>query len=525
MHLPLARAAIAANVPVWLYGEAGSGKSTAGEQVAQQLDMPFRSISFGPGSSKADLMGYRDATGEYHSTGYREVYENGGVFLFDEIDNANPAVVTMLNNGIANKHGEFPDGYVPKHPDARFIASANTIGKGATADYVGRSPIDAATIDRFAFVRMDTSEDLEEALVLGVDMQQQEAVDIAEGGIPDNTEWLATVRAFRGAAAEIGIRAIIGQRASLHGKNLIEQGVGRRWLQEMLIYKGMKNNDRDKLQHTANQRVQEEYDKLQRKYKGDASRPVSVPRAVSTGSARPVVRLGSIELSSEAPGENSVEYSAGDPEWFRKVDDYDLTQMSADDLKGAAWSAMLSKDTPVRDYFTGESESSSQAGVDAAVALSWQMAKQHQVEADMLMEFNLIMRDIDEARQQGRQLTAVDIVMNGAQTKDYVEKQREKNHLTTTLWGYEQRASVERNNVYRNLFGLLGHQVGDVSNKEIQKHIRRFNEVAYKYVQEFVKIYNFTPSSTVLASYLVQHPEFDVEQLKLPETEWPDAQL
>ena len=50
-----------ADVPVWLYGEAGSGKYTAAEQMADELDLSFRSISLGPSTSKADLMGYRDA--------------------------------------------------------------------------------------------------------------------------------------------------------------------------------------------------------------------------------------------------------------------------------------------------------------------------------------------------------------------------------------------------------------------------------------------------------------------------------
>ncbi len=85
-----------AYVPVWLYGEAGSGKSTAAEQMADELDLSFRSISLGPSTSKSDLMGYRDATGEYRSTAYRETYEDGGVFLFDEIDNAHPSVLTNI---------------------------------------------------------------------------------------------------------------------------------------------------------------------------------------------------------------------------------------------------------------------------------------------------------------------------------------------------------------------------------------------------------------------------------------------
>lgn len=61
LHAPLLKAALMADVPVWLYGEAGSGKSTAAEQMADELDLSFRSISLGLSTSKADLMGYRDA--------------------------------------------------------------------------------------------------------------------------------------------------------------------------------------------------------------------------------------------------------------------------------------------------------------------------------------------------------------------------------------------------------------------------------------------------------------------------------
>ena len=123
----LRRAALMANIPVWLHGEAGSGKSTTAERSAGWLGLPFRSISLGPSSSKADLMGYRDGHGEYQRTGFREIYEDGGVFLFDEIDNAHPSILTLLNASIANGHGEFPDGRVARHETTRFIAAANTI--------------------------------------------------------------------------------------------------------------------------------------------------------------------------------------------------------------------------------------------------------------------------------------------------------------------------------------------------------------------------------------------------------------
>ena len=261
LHAPLLKAALMADVPVWLYGEAGSGKSTAAEQMADELDLSFRSISLGPSTSKADLMGYRDATGEYRSTAYRETYEDGGVFLFDEIDNAHPSVLTILNNSIANNQGEFPDKRISRHDDTRFIAAANTIGRGATAEYVGRTPIDAATIDRFAFVPMDIDPELEEALVLG-DQVRNSYVDISSGGVPNAREWLAVVRAHREAVSELGIRAIIGQRAALYGKRLAEQGVGKDWHSEMLLYKGMKKYDREKLESAAGKLVGKHQNKL-----------------------------------------------------------------------------------------------------------------------------------------------------------------------------------------------------------------------------------------------------------------------
>ena len=183
------------------------------------------------------------------------------VFLFDEIDNAHPSVLTILNNSIANNQGEFPDKRISRHDDTRFIAAANTIGRGATAEYVGRTPIDAATIDRFAFVSMDIDPELEEALVLG-DQVKDSYVDISSGGVPNAREWLAVVRAHREAVSELGIRAIIGQRAALYGKRLAEQGVGKDWLSEMLLYKGMKKYDREKLESAAGELVGKHQNKL-----------------------------------------------------------------------------------------------------------------------------------------------------------------------------------------------------------------------------------------------------------------------
>lgn len=246
VHLPLLEAGIQAGVPVWLHGEAGSGKSTAAAQAAERHDLPFRFIQTNPTTSEAKMMGFIDAGGNYRPTGLRQIVEHGGVFLFDEIDNGTPAALTTVNSILANGHGEFPDALIKKHADTRFVAAANTVGKGADAQYVGRNRIDAATIDRFAFVPWDIDEGLEDELI--GEPNNTPPIRLDEGGIPTPVEWKDTVRAARSAIGQLGIKHLVTPRATLYGVQLAEVGVGRKWLSEMTIFKGMHPNERRKVE-------------------------------------------------------------------------------------------------------------------------------------------------------------------------------------------------------------------------------------------------------------------------------------
>lgn len=247
-NTPLLVTAAKARIPVWLHGEAGSGKSTAAENLAERWELDFRSISLCPTTSKSDLMGYRDAQGTYHGTGFREVYEHGGVFLFDEIDNAHPSTLALINHALANGVAEFPDGQVRRNPDAIIVAAANTIGRGATAQYVGRAVIDAATRDRFAYIPWDIDEALEEQMIDPSSHIRRKPINVAEGGIPSAREWLGMVREARAAISELGIRHLSSPRAALYGAKLAHLGIGRKWLQELCIYKGMSDTDRHKIE-------------------------------------------------------------------------------------------------------------------------------------------------------------------------------------------------------------------------------------------------------------------------------------
>jgi cobaltochelatase CobS len=128
------------------------------------------------------------------------------VYLFDEVDASDNSALLALNAALANGTATFPDCQITRHPDCIVIATANTWGFGATADYVGRSKIDAAFLSRFP-VRIHWDYD--------------SALEVAISG---NESFARRVIAARERARTHGIKVIIDPRASQAGAALIAAG-------------------------------------------------------------------------------------------------------------------------------------------------------------------------------------------------------------------------------------------------------------------------------------------------------------
>jgi len=156
---------INARLPLLLVGPAGSGKTYIAINCAKLLGLPFYSISVNEQTSKSDFLGYKDANGQLVETNFRKAYENGGVFIIDEIDAGNPNILTVVNSALSNDTCPFPDGMVTRHEDFVAVCTANTFGEGESLQYIGRNILDAATKDRFASMYIDYSQALETALV------------------------------------------------------------------------------------------------------------------------------------------------------------------------------------------------------------------------------------------------------------------------------------------------------------------------------------------------------------------------
>jgi MoxR-like ATPase len=107
--------------------------------------------------SEAHILGRMVANGDYVSSQFVEIYENGGVFLFDEVDAADSNTLLIINSALANGHMSVPnrrDNPIAKrHKDFYCVCAANTFGKGSI-EYAGRNILDDAFLDRFAGSKM-----------------------------------------------------------------------------------------------------------------------------------------------------------------------------------------------------------------------------------------------------------------------------------------------------------------------------------------------------------------------------------
>lgn len=190
---------------ILLKGEAGGGKSTAIKQIADAQGLSFGYI--GQVDMPHDVIGaVNSVSGVYRSTPFVDAFVNGGYVALEEFDAWGPRPSLVINPALANGWLETPDGKKhTRHPDCHIIACANTWGTGATATYVGRNRMDAATMDRF--VKMDWMYD--EAL---------------ERKVANNGEVVNLVQSARFQAHKHGLKVMISPRSSIDMADMVRAG-------------------------------------------------------------------------------------------------------------------------------------------------------------------------------------------------------------------------------------------------------------------------------------------------------------
>ncbi len=195
---------------VYSYGPHGSGKSTGAQQAAQALSLKYGYISLTPQTPESRLLGYQTASGSYVRTQFRDCYEHGGVFCIDEVDNASPSLLTVLNGSMENGHCPFPDGLISRHDDFVMVGTGNTCGRGANPSYPERRPFDSAFADRFTYLEWNYDEKLERKIALAIN--------------PDSDKWIEWVQDVRRWATKNHPRFVPSPRATFRIARFLKDG-------------------------------------------------------------------------------------------------------------------------------------------------------------------------------------------------------------------------------------------------------------------------------------------------------------
>lgn len=192
---------IQADLIPYLYGPAGTGKTTAAEHIAEALGLKFY---FTPSVfEKFDLTGFVDGNGTLIDTPFIQALLNGGLFLFDEWDVSDPQAIKFFNMVLSQRMFVIPKyGIVRAHRDFKIMAAGNTRGTGATSNYPTALTQDASCRNRFIPIYYDYDREIENMLA------------------EDDGELIEFVHDLRNAIRESGLDTVISYRNIINCKRM-----------------------------------------------------------------------------------------------------------------------------------------------------------------------------------------------------------------------------------------------------------------------------------------------------------------
>lgn len=146
------------NIPLLLWGHAGTGKTTMLEQTCARTGRPFMRVQHTPNSEECHFLGQwvlRDGHTVFQLGPLAEAMKYGWTYCADEYDVARTEVNTVYQAVLEGKPLVIKDAdpanrVIRPHPNFRFVATGNTNGTGdETGLYQGTNLGNAANYGRF----------------------------------------------------------------------------------------------------------------------------------------------------------------------------------------------------------------------------------------------------------------------------------------------------------------------------------------------------------------------------------------
>lgn len=149
------------NMPTYVWGHAGTGKTTLLEQVCARTKRPMLRVQHTANTEESHILGQWTAKGgetKFELGPLPLAMKHGWMYLADEYDFAMPSVLAVYQpvlegKSLVIKEADAENRIIRPHPNFRFVATGNTNGAGdETGLYQGTNIQNAANYDRFAMV-------------------------------------------------------------------------------------------------------------------------------------------------------------------------------------------------------------------------------------------------------------------------------------------------------------------------------------------------------------------------------------
>lgn len=149
------------DIPVYLWGHAGTGKSSAFEQVCARTRRPFLRVQHTANMEESQVIGqyvFRDGATVWEDGPLPFAMRHGMLYLADEYDFALPHVLSLYQPALEGKPLVIKEAppelrVVRRHPEFRLCATGNTNGAGDdTGLYQGTTLQNFANYERFGVV-------------------------------------------------------------------------------------------------------------------------------------------------------------------------------------------------------------------------------------------------------------------------------------------------------------------------------------------------------------------------------------
>lgn len=153
--------ALEKNIPLYVWGHKGSGKSDLLEQMAARMNRPFIRIQHSANTEESHIVGQwvvRNGNTEFELGPLPVAMMRGWLFCADEYDFALPSVLAVYQAVLEGKpliikEADAANRIIKPHPNFRFAATGNTNGSGDESGlYQGTNLQNSANYDRFGMV-------------------------------------------------------------------------------------------------------------------------------------------------------------------------------------------------------------------------------------------------------------------------------------------------------------------------------------------------------------------------------------